>query len=62
MEAHVKSVVTLISAGIALWIIGFVICLAIGADAKVLWTCVMGVLLGLIGIRYTIRRARKSGI
>jgi hypothetical protein len=58
----VKSVVTLISAGIALWIIGFVICLAIGADAKVLWTCVMGVLLGLIGIRYTIRRARKSGI
>ncbi|CAB4698624.1 unannotated protein [freshwater metagenome] len=62
MEAHVKSVVTLISAGIALWIIGFVVCLAIGADAKVLWTCVMGVLLGLIGIRYTIRRARKSGI
>jgi len=58
----VKSVVTLISAGIALWIIGFVVCLAIGADAKVLWTCVMGVLLGLIGIRYTIRRARKSGI
>ncbi len=57
-----KSVVTLISAGSALWIIGFVICLAIGADAKVLWTCVMGVLLGLIGIRYTIRRARKSGI
>ncbi|CAB4777619.1 unannotated protein [freshwater metagenome] len=57
-----KSVVTLISAGIALWIIGFVVCLAIGADAKVLWTCVMGVLLGLIGIRYTIRRARKSGI
>ncbi len=57
-----KSVVTLISAGIALWIIGFVICLAIGADAKVLWTCVMGVLLGLIGIRDTIRRARKSGI
>ena len=51
MEAHVKSVVTLISAGIALWIIGFVVCLAIGADAKVLWTCVMGVLLGLIGIR-----------
>jgi len=62
MEAHVKSVVTLISAGIALWIIGFVVCLAIGADAKVLWTCVIGVLLGLIGIRYTIRRARKSGI
>lgn len=57
-----KSVVTLISAGIALWIIGFVVCLAIGADAKVLWTCVIGVLLGLIGIRYTIRRARKSGI
>lgn len=62
MELHVKSVVTLISAGVALWIIGFIVCIVIGAEAKVLWTCVMGAGLGLTGIRYTIRRARRSGI
>lgn len=62
MEPRVKSVVTLISAGVALWIIGLIVCIAIGAEAKVLWTCVMGAGLGLTGIRYTIRRARRSDI
>ncbi|CAB4779171.1 unannotated protein [freshwater metagenome] len=57
-----KSVVTLISAGVALWIIGLIVCIVIGAEAKVLWTCVMGAGLGLTGIRYTIRRARRSDI
>ena len=36
--------------------------LAIGAEAKVIWTCVVGAALGVIGIRYSIRRARRSGI
>lgn len=62
METHVKSVVILISAGVAFWIIGFILCAVLGAESKVLWTCVMGAVLGLIGIRYTIRRAGKSGI
>jgi hypothetical protein len=62
MEPRVKSVVTLISAGVALWIIGLIVCIVIGAEAKVLWTCVMGAGLGLTGIRYTIRRARRSDI
>jgi len=39
-----------------------VIALAVGADAKVIWTCLMGAGLGLVGIRYTIRRDRRSGI
>jgi glycopeptide antibiotics resistance protein len=43
-------------------VIAGVIAIAVNADAKVIWTCVSGVMLGLIGIRYTIRRDRRSGI
>jgi hypothetical protein len=39
-----------------------VIALAANAEAKIVWTCVMGAALGLVGIRYTIRRNRRSGI
>jgi len=31
-------------------------------ETKYVWTCVCGAALGVIGIRYTIRRARRSGI
>jgi uncharacterized membrane protein HdeD (DUF308 family) len=44
------------------WVIAGVIALAANAEAKVIWTCVMGAALGLVGIRYTIRRDRRSGI
>jgi hypothetical protein len=43
-------------------VIAFVIALAIGADAKVIWTCLFGAGLGLTGIRYSIRRNKRSGI
>jgi hypothetical protein len=44
------------------WIVAGVFALAANAEAKIIWTCVMGAGLGLIGIRYTIRRSRRSGI
>jgi hypothetical protein len=44
------------------WVIAGVIALATNAEAKVIWTCVMGAGLGFVGIRYTIRRDRRSGI
>jgi hypothetical protein len=44
------------------WVVAGVIALAVNAEAKVIWTTVMGAGLGLIGIRYTIRRDRRSGI
>jgi len=44
------------------WVIAGVIALAVGADAKVIWTCISGAALGLIGVHYTIRRERRSGI
>ena len=57
-----KSAVTVIIVGISLWITGLVIALATHAESKVFFTCGVGIALGLIGIRYTIRRARRSGI
>jgi len=62
MASNIRSVVTLVSIGTICWIIALVIVLAMGADAKIAWTCVFGALLGLTGIRYSIRRNNRSGI
>jgi CHASE2 domain-containing sensor protein len=62
MTTRLRNAVTLVAIGIMCWVIAGVIALAVGADAKVIWTCVMGAALGLVGIRYTIRRDRRSGI
>jgi hypothetical protein len=62
MTTRLRNAVTLVAIGIICWVIAGVIALAVGADAKVIWTCVMGAGLGLVGVRYTIRRDRRSGI
>ena len=62
MTTRLRNAVTLVAIGISCWIVAGVIALAVNADAKVIWTCVSGVMLGLMGIRYTIRRERRSGI
>ena len=62
MTTRLRNAVTLVAIGIMCWVIAGVIALAVGAEAKVIWTCVMGAGLGLVGIRYTIRRDRRSGI
>lgn len=62
MTTRLRNAVTLVAIGCVCWVIAGVIAIAANADAKVIWTCVSGVVLGLIGIRYTIRRDRRSGI
>ena len=62
MTTRLRNAVTLVVIGTMCWVIAGVIALAVGADAKVIWTCVMGAGLGLVGIRYTIRRDRRSGL
>ncbi|MEY2851297.1 MAG: hypothetical protein RJA96_1168 [Actinomycetota bacterium] len=62
MTTRLRNAVTLVAIGTICWVVAGVIALAVDADAKVIWTCVMGALLGLVGIRYTIRRDRRSGI
>lgn len=61
-KSTISSVVTLVSIGTICWIAAGVIALAIGAEAKVIWTCVVGAALGITGIRYSVRRNRKSAI
>ena len=60
--SNIKTVVLLIAVGSIAWLVAGIVALAIGAAAKVIWTCVVGAALGAIGIRYSIRRARRSGI
>ena len=62
MASSIKSVVTLIAAGTIAWIAAGVVAVVIGAESKVIWSCVVGALLGVTGIRYSIRRSRRSGI
>jgi hypothetical protein len=62
MGSEIKSVVTLITFGTVAWIIAGLVLAITGAEAKVIWTCVVGAVLGVWGIRYSKRRATRSGI
>ena len=62
MSSTIKSVVTLVAIGTICWIAAGVIALAVGVDAKIIWTCVVGAALGATGIRYSFRRNRRDGI
>ena len=61
-NSEIKSVVTLISFGTAAWVIAGIVFAFTGAEAKVIWTCAAGALLGAWGIRYSKRRAKSRGI
>jgi O-antigen/teichoic acid export membrane protein len=62
MTTRLRNAVTLVAIGTICWVVAGVIALASDADAKIIWTCISGAILGLIGIRYTIRRERRSGL
>jgi uncharacterized membrane protein YjjB (DUF3815 family) len=55
-----KEAIFVISMGIVLWIIAFVFAIVMNADSKILWICVVGALLGVIGLRYTIKRGARG--
>jgi O-antigen/teichoic acid export membrane protein len=62
MTTRLRNAITLVAIGTTCWVIAGVFALASNADAKIIWTCISGAALGLVGIRYTIRRERRSGI
>ena len=62
MASNIKNVVTLIAVGTIAWIGAGAVTVVIDAESKIIWTCVVGAVLGVMGIRYTIRRSRRSGI
>jgi hypothetical protein len=61
-SSNIKTVVILIALGSIAWLAAGVVALAMGAEGKVIWTCVVGAALGAIGIRYSVRRSRRTGI
>lgn len=61
-KSEINSVVTLITIGTVAWVIAGLYFAITGAESKVIWTCVAGCALGLWGIRYSKRRAARSGI
>jgi Protein of unknown function (DUF2530) len=56
-----RAAVATITFGIIAWCIALVVLIAIGASSEKIYTCIVGALLGLIGLRYTIRRAKREG-
>ena len=52
--------VSIVAFGIFCWGVAAIVALVIGAAAKIIAICVVGALLGLIGIRYAIRRAARG--
>lgn len=61
-KSELPQVVIVILVGITCWVVATVIAIAVGAIAKIIWTCVVGALLGLIGLRYTLRRSKREKI
>jgi NhaP-type Na+/H+ or K+/H+ antiporter len=50
-----------IAIGIVIWAVALVILIATGASTEKIYTCIVGIVLGLIGLRYTFRRAKREG-
>jgi preprotein translocase subunit Sss1 len=57
-----REAITVITVGIVGWTIYLVFALASNADSKAIYTALVGIILGLVGIRYTIRRGRREKI
>lgn len=60
MQSNVRTAVLVIAIGTIGWLIAGVAFLITDLGTKYVWTCVCGAVLGVIGIRYTIRRNRRS--
>jgi hypothetical protein len=58
----IKTIVILVAIGTIAWLIAGMVAITLDYDSKYVWTCVVGALLGATGVRYSIRRDRRSGI
>jgi len=60
MISDMRSAVPIIIIGIVAWTFALIFAIIVNAVAKIILTCVLGILLGFIGIRYTKRRANRE--
>ena len=58
----VRQALLVISAGIVGWTVFLVFALASSADSRYIYTALVGIALGFIGIRYTIKRGKRERI
>lgn len=61
-KSSIKTVVILTAIGTIAWLIAGMFAITFDYDSKYVWTCIAGAVLGFVGIRYSIRRDRRSGI
>lgn len=57
-----REALVVITVGIVGWSVFLVFALASNADSKAIYTALVGIILGLVGIRYTVRRGRREKI
>lgn len=57
-----REAIIVITLGIIGWSVFLVFALASNAESKAIYTALVGIALGLVGIRYTIRRGRREKI
>jgi hypothetical protein len=56
-----RSAIPVIIIGIIIWTIALIIAIIIDAIAKIILTCLVGIFLGFLGLRYTTKRMRREG-
>lgn len=54
------SPIFIIATGTIAWVVAIIIAIAVNASANVIWICITGAALGVVGIRYTFRRGRRG--
>jgi hypothetical protein len=62
LDKKIRNVIILVTIGTLSWLVAGAFAIVIGAESKIIWTCVFGALFGAMGVRYSIRRAKRSGI
>mgnify|MGYP003333846407 FL=1 len=60
MLHFMRGAIPVIIIGIILWAIALVISIIVGALAKIILTCVVGIALGMLGLRYTNRKIKRE--
>lgn len=57
-----RTMISLVIAGMIIWVVAAIFGLAVGASARFIWTCVVGFLLGFVGIGVTFLKDRAGGV
>ncbi|NDE71182.1 MAG: DUF2530 domain-containing protein [Actinobacteria bacterium] len=61
MLHNMRSAMPIIIIGIVCWTLALIVAIIIDAVAKIILTCLMGIFLGFLGLRYTRRRIKREG-